>query len=105
MKEEVGKRIEIIRKEMKLTKEGLAKKIGITGQFLGIVENGKSTLSYEKLKRLCDISGYSADYILFGKNKDIINETREKFNDLNEYQIQEACEILKKIGEFIRSNN
>ena len=51
MKEEVGKRIEGIRKELKLTKEKFAKKIGVSGQFLGMVEKGKSSLSYEKLER------------------------------------------------------
>ena len=55
MKVEVGKRIEGIRKEMKLTKEKLARQIGVSGQFFGMVEKGKSSLSYEKLEKLCNM--------------------------------------------------
>lgn len=67
LRKEMGERIRKIRNEMKMTKEALAKKLGVTGQFLGVVECGRSTISYDKLKKLCEISGYSADYILFGK--------------------------------------
>ena len=104
MKEEVGKRIELIRKEMKMTKEKFAKEIGISGQYLGIVEKGGSSLSYEKLKRLCDLSGYSADYILFGKESDIKNKTKKVLEDFSDKQIQEACKIIGKIAIFIKNN-
>ena len=63
LKRNVGKRIECIRKEMNLSKEAFANKIGISGQYLGSVEKGEYALSYEKLERLCDICGYSADYL------------------------------------------
>lgn len=50
MKKEIGKRVESIRKEMNMTKEKFVKAIGISGQYLGIVEKGGSNLSYDKLK-------------------------------------------------------
>ena len=102
LKIKIGKRIEKIRKEMNLTKEGLAKEWGITGQYLGIVEKGESSLSYEKLKKLCDISGYSSDYILFGKHISIDKETDVLLKDFSEDEFEEACEIIKKIVSFIK---
>ena len=104
MKEEIGKRIESIRKEMKMTKEKFAKEIGISGQYLGIVEKGRSSLAYDKLKKLCDISGYSADYILFGIDKNLPKKTKVFLKDFTDEQISEACNILAKIGLFIKNN-
>lgn len=104
MKEEVGRRIESIRKEMKMTKEKLARELGISGQYLGIVEKGGSYLAYDKLKKLCQISGYSADYILFGKEDGLTDKTKEVLNEFTDEQIQEACEILNRIAMFIKNN-
>lgn len=104
MKEEMGKRIENIRKEMKMTKEKFAKELGISGQYLGIIEKGRSSLAYDKLKRLCDISGYSADYILFGKDKNLQNKTKTILKEFSEEQIKIACNIIAEIGIFIKNS-
>lgn len=99
---EIGERITNIRISMKLNKEELARELGITGQFLGVVESGKSSLAYDKLKKLCKISGYSADYILFGKNTEAIKETKDLLEKYNQYDIEEMCEIIKSIAIMIR---
>lgn len=101
---EIGRRIKQIRNEMGMTKDGLAKAIGVTGQFLGVVEAGKSAISYEKLRKLCEISGYSSDYILFGKRMEMLNETKALFLEYNEEQVEDACEILKRMSKIIRRN-
>lgn len=101
-KENIGKRIEVIRKEMNKTKENLAKEIGITAQYLGMVEKGKGTLSYNKLKKLCDISGYSADYILFGRDFKIEEKTKNLLTQFSYDEIQKACETIKQIAFFIK---
>lgn len=105
LKRTIGKRIERIRKDMNLTKEGLAKMLGISGQYLGIVEKGESALSYEKLKKMCDISGYSADYILFGKGNNEVEKTKSVLDEFSVYEIEEACDIIKKIAGFIKGDN
>ena len=104
MKEEIGKRIENIRKEMKMTKEKFEKEIGISVQYLGIVEKGRSSLAYDKLKKLCDISGYSSDYILFGIDKNLGKKTKNILSDYTDEQIIEACKMLSKIGIFIKNS-
>ena len=102
LRKQMGERIRTIRNEMKLSKEALARQIGITGQFLGVVESGKSDISYDKLKRLCDISGYSADYILFGKNPEVISETKKIIEEFTNEQIEDACEVIRKIAAFMK---
>ena len=52
-----GKRIKYIREqELKMTKTMLAKKLGISSQFLGLVEDGKGNLMYRSLKKLRQVS-------------------------------------------------
>ncbi len=101
LRKDMGERIRQIRNELKMSKDALGREIGVTGQFLGVVEKGKSTMSYDKLKRLCDISGYSADYILFGKAPNLLNETKDLLNEFSEDQIQAVCEIIKRMTEIV----
>jgi len=102
LKKEIGKRVEEIRKQMNLTKEKLAKEIGITPQYLGIVEKGESALAYDKLKKLCEISGNSADYILFGKDVEIEEKTKMLLSEFSYEEIQKACEAIKQIAVFMK---
>ena len=84
MKEEIGKRIKNIRENMGMTKEDLAKLLGISGQYLGMVEHGKSYLSVEKLKILCDFTNLSSDFILFGKDYNLPNNTKNILSEFTE---------------------
>lgn len=104
MKEEIGKRIKSIRESMNMTKENFAKQIGISGQFLGLVEHGKNYLSIEKLKVLCDFTNLSADYILFGKNPSIVDDTKNTLSEFTENQIEIGCDMLKKLALFLKED-
>lgn len=103
MKEEIGKRIKNIREEMGLTKEAFAKALGISGQYLGIVERGGSYLSIDKLKLLCDFTGLSSDYILFGKDSNLVNNTKKILSNFTVEQIQSGCDLLKDLAVFIKN--
>lgn len=102
LKKEIGKRVEIIRNDMGKTKEKLAKELGITPQYLGIVEKGESALSYEKLQKLCKISGCSADFVLFGKDAQIEEKTKMLLKEFSYDEIQKACEAIKQIAIFMK---
>lgn len=103
MKEEIGKRIKQIREEMNMNKECFAKKLGISGQYLGMVERGQCFLSIEKLKKLCDMTNLSADFILFGKNENLTYEIQNKLSKYTEEQIKVACNTLKDIAILIKN--
>lgn len=104
MKEEIGRRIKSIREEMGLTKEAFAKSLGISGQYLGIVERGGSYLSIDKLKVLCDFTGLSSDYILFGKDASLVDNTKEVLSKFTVEQIQNGCDLLKKLAILIKND-
>ena len=104
LRRQMGERIRAIRNEMNMTKGGLAKQMGDTGKFLGVVESGKSDISYDKLKKLCDISGYSSDYILFGRDTSLITKTKQQLKCYDEEQIKTACNVINNIAILIKDN-
>ena len=101
---ERGKRIKYIREnELKMNKSQLAKEIGVSGQFLGLVESGRGNLVYRSIKNLMDLSGHSSDYILFGLDDTIINKTKKLLNVYSDKEIETAISILKSIAVFIKN--
>ena len=101
---ERGKRIKAIREnELHMNKTQLAREIGISGQFLGLVEEGKGNLVYKSIKKLRALSGHSADYILYGLDDSVIQETKKCLEKYSEAQIMNTVEILKEISLFIKN--
>ena len=101
---ERGKRIKNIREnELHLNKSQLARIIGVSSQFLGLVEDGKGNLVYKSIKKLKDISGHSSDYILYGLDDSMIKETNEILEKYDEKQIKAALRMLKNISLFIKN--
>lgn len=100
---ERGKRIKNIREnELHMNKTQLGKLIGVSGQFLGLVEDGRGNLVYPNLKKLVKISGHSADYILFGLDDTLIENTKKLLDNYTDEQIIESIELIKKISIFMK---
>lgn len=102
LKAEIGKRIKNIRESMNMSKEEFAKLLGISGQYLGVVERGKSYLSIEKLEKLCNLTNLSSDFILFGKNYNIPKETSKLLSEYTDEQIKSGCAALEQFAIFIK---
>lgn len=101
---ERGNRIKYIREnELKMPKTKLAKEIGVSGQFLGLVEEGKGNLVYKSIKKLRDLSGHSADYILYGLDDTVINKTKSLLEKYDEKKIITAIQLLKDLALFIEN--
>ena len=101
---ERGKRIKHIREnELKMNKTQFAKLIGVSGQFLGLVEEGKGNLVYRSIKKLRNLSEHSADYILFGIDDNVINKTQEYLKDYDEFEIIEGLKFLKDFTLFMKN--
>ena len=97
---ERGKRIKFIREnELHMNKTQLAKEIGISGQFLG----GKGNLVYKSIKKLRNISGHSADFILYGFDDTTITKTKECLQHYSEEEFIYATKIITQIATFIKN--
>ncbi len=100
---ERGLRIKEIReKELKMNKTQLAREIGTSSQFLGFVEEGKGNLVYYSLRRLREVSGHSADYILFGLDDNCIDKTKKLLKNYTEEEIIESLDIVEKLALILK---
>ncbi|WP_195268244.1 helix-turn-helix transcriptional regulator [Eubacterium sp. 1001713B170207_170306_E7] len=86
----IGQRIRQRRTFLNMSREDLARKIGITQTFLTDIELGTKGFSLKSLERFCEALKMSSDSILFGKSLD----EKEKHTAL--LDILEHCPDEKK---------
>ena len=96
----MGIRIAQQRKELKLTQEQLAEKMGVSLQTISCIELGKKAVRPENLANLCSYLNISSDYILYGKrDSQQMTDVITKLSNLKpeEYQaVQTLIELLYK---------
>ena len=102
LKKEIGLRVKNIRLSMNITKQKMADMLGISGQYLGMIERGEGTLSIDKLKILCDISGLSADYILFGKESSTTLSLSKKLSHYTDEEIKLGCATIENLALLLK---
>lgn len=86
----IGKRINELRKELELSQEELAKKIGVSRSALSLYEIDRREPDLETVKKIASLFGVTTDYLL-GAEGDAMG-TEEKIN-----------EIAQRVGRNIRS--
>ena len=101
MWKQVGERVERLRRDRKLTKTQFGEMIGVSGQYVGMIERGAS-LSVDSVIKICHMTGVSADYILFGAVSPAQDtETAAALHGLSHTQIRIALDIVKRVAELI----
>lgn len=86
---DMGARIAQRRKELRLTQEQIAEKMGVSLQTVSCIELGKKAVRPENLANLCLHLNVTSDYILYGKrNEQQMSDTILKLSKLpaDEYQ-------------------
>ena len=73
---EIGSRIRNIRESMKLSRSAFSEKINISEVFLSQVERGEKSISLNTLISICNNTGVSSDYILFGNTSNSSTASR-----------------------------
>ena len=98
---EMGKRIFARRKELKMTQESLAEKVGLSFQSVSCIELGKKGVRPENLIKICNALDVSADYLLFGKrNACEMSELSSKMSELS----KEDYELVEKLVSRLNEN-
>ena len=64
---QIGKRLYKRRKEMGLTQEAMAERLGMSLTFYGEIERGRKRLSIEKILMVYEQTGMNPDYLLTGE--------------------------------------
>ncbi len=63
---EMGKRIKLRRKELKIKQSELAEKLNISNNHISSIENGKEKMSLDVFINLCNELQVTPDYLLLG---------------------------------------
>ncbi|MBQ8794849.1 MAG: helix-turn-helix transcriptional regulator [Clostridia bacterium] len=96
---EMGQRIMLRRKSLRLTQEELAEKIDVSTQMISNLELGKKAIRPENLAKVCDVLDVSADYVLTGvstKSREV-NTITEKLMELSEDELK----IITSMVEYM----
>ena len=96
----IGNRITKIRGGR--SKRQFAKSIGMSGQYLKDIEDGKYCLSTEKVMSLCEQEHISSDYLLFGKRTDIDKNIQELISQIEKDKLYKTFEILEKTIQILK---
>lgn len=92
---EMGQRIMVRRKSLRMTQEELAKKLGVSTQMISNLELGKKAIRPENLARVCDVLGLSADFVLTGTNtKTAVDAVAEKLIQLTAEELQMVSDMI-----------
>ncbi|MBR2915919.1 MAG: helix-turn-helix transcriptional regulator [Clostridia bacterium] len=95
----IGKRIRMQREYLGMTRESLAEKLDITPKFCSDIELGIKGMSVNTLCNIADVLSLSTDYILFGVNKDSLDNTISAL--LRKCPSSKLCHLEKIIKAYI----
>lgn len=84
----IGKKIRKLRREMGLSQEELGTKLGVSGSFVGYLENGKKRINPNLLKKVSKVTNYPVSYFYGEKPK--VDKTLEVFNLLLEEKLAKS---------------
>ena len=78
----IGKKIRKLRQEMGLSQKEFGEKLGITGSFVGYLENGRKRINPNLLRKVAKITKQPVSY--FYGEKPVLDKTLSIFNVLLE---------------------
>lgn len=70
----IGQRIKMLRKSQGLTQEQLSELINVSPHYIYEIESGLKQMSLDTFKSIVSTLNTSADYLLFGNERDSISE-------------------------------
>lgn len=94
----VGERVAKIRTDRNLSKAQFGEMIGVSGQYVGMIEKGTG-ISTESVVKICKTMNVSADFILFGSINPM--SITDSLKGLTPEQIGLAIDILKRVVQMV----
>lgn len=96
-------RIRKAREDMGYTREKFAEKLDVSVSYLAELERGRTGISVKMLTKVCNVLGLSADYVLFGAEReedalraDAIHRVDKKYLPLLDKVIAELLSISEE---------
>jgi len=93
-------RIRKAREDLGYTREKFAEKLDVSVSYLAELERGRTGISVKMLVKVCNVLGLSADYVLFGNDRqedalrlDTIHRIDEKYLPLLDKVVAELLAL------------
>lgn len=90
-------RIRKAREDAGYTRERFAELLDISVSYLAVVELGRTNVSLKTLRKICQVLGLSADYILFGEERTEDGLLMDKLRRLDEKYIPLVTALLDEL--------
>lgn len=90
-------RIRKAREDMGYTREQFAEKLDVSVSYMAEVERGRTGISVKMLIKICNLLGLSADYILFGTNRDDDTMILDKIHRIDDKYIPLLNRIITEL--------
>jgi len=92
---EMGQRIMVRRKALRMTQEELAEKLGVSTQMISNLELGKKAIRPENLVKVCAALELSADFVLTGAaTKTAVDAVAQKLAQLSGEELQMVNDMI-----------
>ena len=86
------------------TREKFAELLDVSVSYLAEVERGRSNVSVKTLIKICNVLGLSADYVLFGENREADALLLEKLHRLDVKYLPLVTDIVNDLLALSREN-
>ena len=90
-------RIRKRREELGYTREKFAELLNVSVSYLAEVERGRTGISVKMLVKICEVLGLSADYLLFGEDRDADGLLLDKIHRLDEKYLPLLDKIIAEL--------
>ena len=90
-------RIRKAREDAGYTREKFAELLDVTVSYLAEVERGRTNVSVKTLIKICNVLGLSADYVLFGENREADALLLEKLHRLDTKYLPLVTDIVNDL--------
>ncbi len=100
---EMGRRVRLRRELLDLSRDQLAEKIDVSGQFIADIEYGHKGMSIQTLYKLSQAMNISADYFLAGKIYGEDDEEAMRFREEIRSTLDKCnAQQLKGVSQIVR---
>lgn len=90
-------RIRKAREEMGYTRERFAEMLDVSVSYMAEVERGRTGISVKMLIKICDVLGLSADYILFGNERNTDTLLLDKIHRIDEKYLSLLNKVITEL--------
>ncbi|MBM6884705.1 helix-turn-helix domain-containing protein [Pseudoflavonifractor phocaeensis] len=90
-------RIRKAREDAGYTREKFAELLDVSVSYLAEVERGHTNVSVKTLIKICNVLGLSADYVLFGENREADTLLLEKIHRLDKKYLPLLTDLINDL--------